>query len=215
MERLVCLLIGYVFGLIQTAYIYGRLHHIDIREHGSGNAGTTNALRTLGKKAGIIVFFGDVLKVIAASFLVRWIFRDTHTDSITLLVLYSGFGTVLGHNFPCYLKFKGGKGIAATAGVIISLGCWQMIAVGLVVFIVTVALTRYVSLGSLLMVISEVISFGICSHMGIIDGLSPSSVAIEAIIVFALFVLMAAFRHKENVKRLIHGTESKIFSKKS
>ena len=109
MERLLCLIIGYVFGMFQTGFIYGKINHIDIREHGSGNAGTTNALRTLGWKAGFITFAGDILKVVLASLVVRLIFRNTHTDSMTLLVLYTGIGTVLGHNFPFYLHFKGAK----------------------------------------------------------------------------------------------------------
>ncbi|MGN0375218.1 MAG: glycerol-3-phosphate 1-O-acyltransferase PlsY [Butyrivibrio sp.] len=216
MERLICLIIGYVFGMFQTAYIYGRLHHIDIREHGSGNAGTTNALRTMGTKAGIVVFVGDLLKAILAAVLVYFIFHNTHGDSITLLILYTGFGTVLGHNFPAFLKFKGGKGIAATAGVIISLGRWELIVVGLIFFILTVAITRYVSLGSLVMVISVFSTFVILDRMNIIKGLSPQWVAYEAIIVFSLFVLLAFIRHKANIVRLFKGTESKLsFKKKS
>ena len=85
MERLLCLIIGYVFGMFQTGFIYGKINHIDIREHGSGNAGTTNALRTLGWKAGFITFAGDILKAVLASLVVRLIFRNTHTDSMTLL----------------------------------------------------------------------------------------------------------------------------------
>ena len=91
MERVICLCIGYVFGMFQTAYIYGRAHNIDIREHGSGNAGTTNALRTLGKKAALVVFIGDMLKAIIPSIIVRLIFKDIFPDSMTLLVLYTGF----------------------------------------------------------------------------------------------------------------------------
>ncbi len=102
MERLICIIIGYIFGLFQTGYIYGRLHRIDIREHGSGNAGTTNAMRTLGKKAGIITYVGDMLKAVVASFIVRLIFSNSNIDIVTL-ILYSGIGVVLGHNFPVYL----------------------------------------------------------------------------------------------------------------
>ena len=90
MERIICVCVGYIFGMIQTAYIYGKFHHIDIREHGSGNAGTTNALRTLGKKAGLIVFVCDLLKAIIATVIVRLVFHDIFPESITLLVLYTG-----------------------------------------------------------------------------------------------------------------------------
>ena len=120
MVRLACLAVGYVFGLFQTSYIYGRFHGIDIREHGSGNAGTTNMLRTLGLKAGLITFAGDVLKCIFAILVAGLLFRKTYPDMVPLLKMYDGAGAILGHNFPFYLKFRGGKGIAATAGLVLS-----------------------------------------------------------------------------------------------
>lgn len=215
MERLICLIIGYVFGMFQTAFIYGKLHHIDIREHGSGNAGTTNALRTLGWKAGFITFLGDVLKAVLASLVVRLIYRNTHADSMTLLVLYTGIGTVLGHNFPCYLHFKGGKGIAATAGVIISLGCWQLDLLGFVMFILTLFITRFVSAGSLVMVLSVFAGFVVFAHIGLIGGMGTNAVIYEAIVVMLVFVILAFVRHKANIGRLIKGTENKFKLKKN
>ena len=121
MERVICLLIGYVFGLFQTAYFYGKAKGIDIRKYGSGNAGTTNALRVLGTKAGLIVLAGDCLKCIIAVCITRALFSTGHPENIYLLCLYTGAGAVIGHNFPFYMGFKGGKGIAATAGLILSL----------------------------------------------------------------------------------------------
>ena len=100
MIRVICLLIGYVCGLFQTAYIYGKMHGIDIRTVGSGNAGTTNALRVLGKKAGLIVFLGDVAKTVIAVLIVRLLFGTEYADSIYMLVLYTAAGVNLGHNFP-------------------------------------------------------------------------------------------------------------------
>ena len=215
MERIICLLIGYVFGMFQTAFIYGKLHHIDIREHGSGNAGTTNALRTLGWKAGFITFLGDILKAILASVVVRLIYRNSHADCMTLLVLYTGIGTVLGHNFPCYLKFKGGKGIAATAGVIISLGCWQLCLLGLILFFLSLYITRYVSVGSLVMVLSVFAGFVTFNHVGLIGGLDTNAYIYEAIIVMLVFVILAFVRHKANIVRLINGTENEFKLKKN
>ena len=215
MERLICLIIGYVFGMFQTAFIYGKLHHIDIREHGSGNAGTTNALRTLGWKAGFITFLGDVIKAVLASLVVRLIYRNTHADSMTLLVLYTGIGTVLGHNFPCYLHFKGGKGIAATAGVIISLGCWQLDLLGFVMFILTLFITRFVSAGSLVMVLSVFAGFVVFGHIGLIGGMGTNAVIYEAIVVMLVFVILAFLRHKANIGRLIKGTENEFKLKKN
>ena len=114
MERLICLAVGYVCGLFQTGYLVGKMNHIDIRKEGSGNSGTTNALRVLGWKAGIFTFLGDVLKCVAAYFIVRFMYRGS--DCLPLLVMYAGAGVTLGHNFPFYMNFKGGKGIAVMAG---------------------------------------------------------------------------------------------------
>lgn len=118
--RVIALAIGYVFGLFQTGYLYGKSQGIDIRQEGSGNAGTTNSLRVLGIKAGLITFLGDLCKAIFAVLLVKLIFQDSYPQVIKNLELYAGFGAVLGHNFPFYLKFKGGKGIACTAGMILA-----------------------------------------------------------------------------------------------
>ena len=112
MIRLLCLAIGYLFGLFQTSYILGRVHGIDIREYGSHNAGTTNMLRTMGLKAGLLTFAGDCGKCILAVVLVRVVFGKTHADILPLLEFYAAAGTILGHNYPFYLGFRGGKGIA-------------------------------------------------------------------------------------------------------
>lgn len=120
MERILCVLIGYICGLFQTSYLYGKAQGIDIRNYGSGNAGTTNALRTLGAKAGAITLLGDCFKCVIAVVIVHLIFGKSHPEMIRLLGLYAAAGTILGHNFPFYLNFKGGKGIAATAGLLLS-----------------------------------------------------------------------------------------------
>ena len=100
MERIVCILIGYIFGLFQTGYLYGRMNHVDIRKMGSGNAGSTNALRTLGVKAGVCTFLGDSFKCIFAVLAVRLIFGGNYGEILPLLSIYAGLGAVLGHNFP-------------------------------------------------------------------------------------------------------------------
>ena len=116
--RMASLLLGYLFGIFQTAYFVGKANGIDIREHGSGNAGTTNTLRVLGKKAGAIVFAGDFLKCFLVIHLVRIIFKNTAADILPLVGLYAATGCILGHNFPVQLGFRGGKGIACTAGLL-------------------------------------------------------------------------------------------------
>ena len=141
MVRIICIIIGYCFGLIQTAYIYGKVNGIDIRTVGSGNAGTTNALRVLGKKAGLIVFLGDVAKTVAAVIVVRLIFGSSYADSIYMLMLYTVAGVILGHNYPFYLNFKGGKGIAATAGLLASTTNIYITVLCIVAFAVLVEFT--------------------------------------------------------------------------
>ena len=116
MERIICLAIGYLFGMFQTSYIIGKIHHMDIRQYGSGNAGTTNALRTLGKKAGAMTLIGDMLKCVIAILIVDAVFKNRYQEILPLLGMYTAAGCVLGHNFPFYLGFRGGKGIAASAG---------------------------------------------------------------------------------------------------
>lgn len=209
--RIISLIIGYGFGLFQTGYLYGKSKGIDIRKEGSGNAGTTNSLRVLGWKAGAITFLGDLFKAIFAVLLVKLIFRNTYPDFVKVLELYAGFGTVLGHNFPFYLQFKGGKGIACTSGMILAVLPISA-PVSLVLFIGAVAITRYVSLGSILVVCSYLIQVIVFGQLGILH--LTGGALIEFYIVSACFTLMALWKHKENIYRLLHGTENKIGAKK-
>ena len=211
MERLICLGIGYVFGLFQTGYIYGRMHGMDIRKHGSGNAGSTNALRTMGVKAGAITLLGDCFKCVIAVLVVRGIFASRCPEILPLLSLYAGFGAVLGHNYPFYLGFKGGKGIAATAGMILATDL-RMAAVCLVVFVVIVVVTRYVSLGSLVVTVLFLAGLVICGQMGEFG--MTQNYLFEMYGVGLLFTLSAFFQHRANIKRLREGTENKIGLKK-
>lgn len=212
MERIICLGIGYLFGIFQTAYIYGKMNGIDIREYGSGNAGTTNALRVLGKKAGVIVLLGDVAKTVLAVVAVRLLFAGSHGDMLPLLGMYAAAGAILGHNFPVQLGFKGGKGIACTAGLILTLGPVVTVLES-ATFLLTVFLTRYVSLGSILVVIELVIDLVVLGQMGYY-GMSQAHLT-EFYLVCTALSVMAIYRHRANIKRLWNGTESKIFQKKS
>ena len=213
MERIICLAIGYVFGLFQTGYIYGKMNGIDIRQTGSGNAGTTNVLRTLGKKAGIITYAGDMLKAVFAALVIRLIFGKSHADSIMLLSLYSGLGVILGHNYPFYLGFKGGKGIAASSGVIVSLAYWPLILINLVTFVSVTAISRYVSLGSLVMMTGFFAEFCIFGKLGMIPGLHSEEL-IEAVIIVLILTVLAFWRHRANIVRLAQGNERKLWGSK-
>ena len=206
--RIVAVAIGYAIGLFQTGYLYGKSQGIDIREHGSGNSGTTNTLRTLGWKAGAVTFIGDVDKAIIAVVIVHFLFREMH--GLKVIELYAGFGAVLGHNFPFYLKFKGGKGIASTSGMILAV-CPQAAPLCLILFIVIVLATRYVSLGSIIMVIAFVIQSITYNHLGwlgVESGYMP-----EFDILAACFTALAIWQHRANIKRLINGTENKFGQK--
>ena len=208
MIRVVCLLIGYCFGIFQTAFIYGKLHGIDIREKGSGNSGTTNALRVLGKKAGIIVFFGDALKAVFAMVLVHALFRAEYPDMEALLRIYAGAGVVLGHNFPFYMGFKGGKGIAATGG--ISLGmAWQCCVAVAITFFTLFFATHYVSLGSLCMYVVFVIALVVMGQTGGFG--MPQAYLTEMYVIAVLLMIMAFIRHRGNLERLVHGNERKTY----
>lgn len=209
MERIICLALGYVFGLFQTSYIYGKAHGIDVREHGSGNAGTTNALRVLGKKAGIIVLFGDCIKCVLAVCVARLIFGSSHPDTIHVLSLYAAAGAILGHNFPFYMGFKGGKGIAATAGLILSLPPYFFL-VGVIAFFGTFFITHYVSLGSLLVYVCFVTQLIICGQLGVFEGASQATLN-EMYVIAVLLAAMAFWKHRENIVRLIHGEERKTY----
>lgn len=209
--RVLAIVIGYIFGIFQTGYFYGKSKGIDIRKEGSGNAGTTNSLRVLGWKAGLITFVGDLFKAILAVVLVHMVFKDHYPDSIKLLDLYAGFGSVLGHNFPFYMKFKGGKGIACTSGMILAV-CPLAAPICLILFIGAVAITRYVSLGSILVVTAYLIQVIVFGNMGLIQ--IDGALLPEFYIISACFTGMALWRHRANIKRLATGTENKFGIKK-
>lgn len=197
---ILCLLFGYAFGCFSTGYFMGKLNKVDIRQYGSGNVGTTNALRTLGAKAGAITLLGDSLKAIIPMVLVRFLFLKDY-DYNLLLTLYTGFGVVLGHNYPVWLKFKGGKGIAATGGVMIAFDP-LIVPFALPIFIAIVALTRYVSLGSLFVAVFLPVWIFI-RYPG----------DLHMLILSLAFMVVAFIKHTANIKRLLNGTENKIGQK--
>lgn len=211
MERVICLLIGYVFGLFQTGYIIGRMNGIDIRSVGSKNAGTTNTLRSLGAKAGALTLVGDAFKTLFAILICRAIFKASCGDHLTLISLYAALGAMLGHNFPFYLKFKGGKGIACTAGMVISFGFIPTL-LGILVFFSTFFITHYVSLCSLVLYVAIMIFSLIAGSLGYMN--LTGALLIEAYVIVFIMMVMAFVRHKENIKRLASGTERKTYIKK-
>lgn len=210
MERILCLAMGYCFGLFQTGYLYSRAHNMDIRNYGSGNPGSTNILRVMGVKAGLIVFLGDAFKMIFACLLTRFLFK-AQPELMYVHLLYTAFGVIMGHNFPVYMDFKGGKGIAASAGLLASTD-WRVMLACLAVFVAVVAATRYVSLGSILVMIIFMIGMIFFGHRGDY-GIAAANLP-EFYVMAVLIGGMGIWRHHSNIKRLLSGTENKIGAKK-
>ena len=208
MERVICLVMGYCFGLFQSGYIYSKFHGKDIRKYGSGNSGTTNVLRVMGKKAGAVVLVGDVLKSILACMAARLLFQSSVPEMFPLLELYAGSGVILGHNFPFYMNFKGGKGIAATGGLVIALGDWRLLVIALGVFLITVIVTRYVSLGSVLGLITVFVTWTVLCATG---GIHAEPYTAECCVIVFLLAALGIWQHRSNIARLLHGTENKLW----
>lgn len=197
---LIIIITAYLLGNISTSYIVAkRLAGVDIRTQGSGNAGSTNVLRTLGKKAGALTFIGDVLKGLIAVLIARFIAYGVNLDDTTCAYI-AVVAVVLGHNYPVFLGFKGGKGVATSLGSMLGMNpLVALLCLGF--FIIIVAITKYVSLGSIL---------------GI--GLSPIIMMInhnnKGVLVTLFLTISVVITHKENIKRLLNGTERKLGQKK-
>ncbi len=208
MIRIVCILIGYAFGLFQTAYIYGKIKGIDIRKYGSGNAGTTNTLRVLGPKAGIIVLIGDMIKCILAVLFTTLLFGKSHSDIIYLLKIYTALGAVIGHDFPFYLNFKGGKGIASTSGLLIAFH-WSFIPMFLIMFLAPFLTTHYVSLGSLMIYVGFLIELVIEGQNGVFE--MSQGHLIEMYVIALIMAALAFWQHRANIVKLVKHTERKTY----
>lgn len=199
-------IVSYLLGSVPTAVWYGRSQHdIDVREHGSGNAGATNTFRVLGNKAGTIVISIDILKgFLAASIPILFVYFNvgdfTEAQEVQLQLLY-GMGAVLGHIFPLYAHFKGGKGVATLLGMILAINLWaSLCCIG--VFLLVFFISKYVSLGSML----AGLTFPVVLLFPMFYQHSPSKVLV--IFGFILFGLLV-FTHRKNIRRLINGEENK------
>jgi len=206
--RLIALAIGYCFGMILMGYLIGKSKNIDLTKVGSGNVGTTNTLRNLGVSAGLITLVWDCLKCVVAVFVV-WLFFRNFYDNINIYKMYAGLGVVLGHDFPVYMKFKGGKGIASTLGFIIALFPMGL-PIPAIIFIAIVALTRYVSLGSMIGVFSFAAEMVVAAKMGMLDDVFVGKELTEAVVICCVVAAIAIALHHANIKRLINGNENKF-----
>ena len=205
--RVVSLLIGYIFGMFVSGFFLGKFKHVDLREKGSANVGTTNTARVLGLKYGAITLLCDCLKPVLASLVVWLIFGRAYAGHIRLLILYASFGAVLGHDFPAFMKFKGGKGVATSVGLILL--CFpQAFPICAVLFFSAVGITRYVSLGSIL----AAVGFGAQAIvMGYLGWLSyPAGNVGEAVVIAEIISVLVIILHRSNIARLKNGTENKF-----
>lgn len=208
---------AYLLGSIPFGFLAAKAKGIDIRSVGSGNIGATNAMRVLGKPAGIFVLLMDVFKGYAAcAFLPPLVynqfaphlwglyvpFHNEPADLQTRLNVVAGIFAVLGHNYTCWLRFKGGKGIATTAGVYLALA-WPALLIAAVVFVVAVALTRYMSVGSITAAVVL---------PAVVWAMPPHNVLLGT--VTTALGALAIYKHKSNIQRLMAGTENRFGAKK-
>lgn len=208
---LYCFLVvgAYLMGSFPTGFLVARAMGIDLRTVGSGNIGATNAFRILGKGPGALVLLVDALKGFGACvglpYVARswgWTDAGLGRDSFEWMSIAAGVGAVLGHNYTCWLHFKGGKGIATSAGVLAALVPWAFLIV-LAVFLVTFGVSRYVSLGSIAAAVA----------LPIVTWLTGSSVTLVGVTAF--LSVLAIYKHRGNIQRLLAGTENRIGSKPS
>ena len=201
LKILAALALGYLLGSLNTSVIVGKIYGKDIRSHGSKSAGLTNTLRVLGKSAAVFVLVGDVSKGIVACLIGLWlgvyINSGEAVDCVSLLA--AGAGAVIGHNWPVYFGFKGGKG-ALTAAAVMFMVDWMAALLSLGVFALIVALTRYVSLGT----ISAAVFFVVVSFVPVFGNTFYFN--IFSVLIAAIIIL----KHRENIRRLISGTENKL-----
>jgi len=199
---------GYLVGSANTAILVGKAYGIDIRTKGSGNAGMTNTMRTLGSVAGILVIIGDMLKAIISCLVgylvIRFLAPEYAVQLEKLGSVVGGFAVVAGHIWPVYFKFKGGKGVLTAFSALLTID-YKPALVSLALFIIIILLTRYVSLGSIIGTVSFPIS----------AVLFKGRIEIWYIILLILLCSLIVFMHKGNISRLIKGTESKVGKKKS
>lgn len=199
MDLLLTIIVGYLLGSISFSYIFTKkIKKIDIRQHGSGNAGATNTLRVLGVGPAVAVLLLDALKGIVAVLLGYFFGGEGLAPAL------GGLAAIVGHNWPVFLRFRGGKGVATTIGVLATLVFWPALAAGIIA-IVSIAVTRFVSLGSLLFLLGTlVLSIVFREYF---------DYPVEYVYLLIAVTALSFWRHRENIIRLINGKESKIGQK--
>ena len=213
-ENVIYIVAAYLIGSVPFGYLAGRTNGLDLREHGSCNIGATNAVRVLGKKWGIPVFICDFLKGYVPLLLMKLhLGGDATQFSAEDMGWFLGvlFALVLGHTFTCFLKFKGGKGVATTGGCLFAVS--PMVGgVALATWVLMMALTRYVSLSSMVAGVGMMVTALYVFYM--VDGAMSAADSMVLGLLGFIFILVV-WKHRTNIVRLCNGTEPKAFSKKS
>ena len=214
-KYIIIAVISYLLGSLNFSIILSKtIEKQDIRESGSGNAGATNMLRTYGKHFAVLTMIGDILKV-ALAILIAFLILDAPLDmffkiaddketAVTMILYkeFAGFFCVLGHIFPLYFKFKGGKGVAACTGMVILVD-WRIALILFVIFVITIAVSKMISLGSIIIAILFPVLIGVFYQ------------DIILILIAVLFAAIVIVAHRQNIKRILNGTENKLSSKKN
>lgn len=214
-KYIIIAVISYFLGSLNFSIILSRtMEKKDIRESGSGNAGATNMLRTYGKHFAALTMVGDMLKV-ALAILIAFLILDVPLDMIfkiadnketaMTIIMYkefAGFFCVLGHIFPLYFKFKGGKGVAACTGMVILVD-WRIALILFVIFVITIAVSKMISLGSITIAVLYPILIAVFYQ------------DLTLILIAVLFASIVIVAHRKNIKRILNGTENKLSSKKN
>lgn len=190
---------AYLIGAIPFGFLIGKWYHIDIRKAGSGNIGATNVTRVVGRKAGKLCFFLDFVKGALPVILATVFVPETPE-----LALAAAIAAILGHIFPIYLKFKGGKGVSTAAGAALALAPYPLL-VALVVWVAVFLIGRYVSLASILAAVTLPVAAWIFSYCNI-----GAEIPLPTLLFFTAAAIVAILRHTENIKRLLNGTESRF-----
>jgi glycerol-3-phosphate acyltransferase PlsY len=198
----ISVVLSYLIGSIPTGFLIGRARGIDLRQHGSGNIGATNAMRVLGKGLGVFVLIVDLLKGWISAYAIpiivkKILFPEIDQSAMAVCSVFAGVGAVIGHTYTVWLGFNGGKGIATSAGVFLALTpVATLICLG--IWLIIVVTTRLVSLGSIIAAILLPILVGVTARQRLI------------LVVTVIVSILVIWRHKSNISRLINGTESRI-----
>lgn len=205
--RIVSLFVGYVFGMIPSGYLFGKSRHVDITKQGSGNIGTTNTLRVLGKLFGALTLVCDAAKAIIPAVIMYFCLGQRSGVDARLVMLYAATGAVIGHDFPAVMKFKGGKGIATSMGLFII--CFpQCLPLSFLSFFIAVLLTGYVSVGSILCAALFPVQVILFHQVGLLA--FKGQAFIEALVISVFLAGLAIARHHSNITRLRNGNENKF-----